>query len=129
MTPLRKSLFVAALFAVGSAAASSENVSVDHNGVTLHGTLLLPETENAPTAAILIIAGSGPTDRDGNSPVIPGTNNSLRYLAEALAENGVASLRYDKRFIGQSVSPGLVESELRFDHYADDAAALLNVLR
>ncbi|MEM6817497.1 MAG: alpha/beta fold hydrolase [Pseudomonadota bacterium] len=129
MTPLRKSLFVAALFAFGTAAASSEDVSVEHNGVTLHGTLLLPENENTPKAAVLIIAGSGPTDRDGNSPLLPGANNSLRYLAEALADNDIASLRYDKRMVGKSVSADLTEAELRFDHYADDAAALLNVLR
>lgn len=89
------------------------------NGM-LHGTLIVPTTARAPVA--LIIAGSGPTDRDGNNPLIPGKNNSLRYLAEALAEHGIASLRYDKRGIGQSRMHG-VPTDLRFEHYVDDAVA------
>ncbi|MCR4338380.1 MAG: lysophospholipase [Gemmatimonadaceae bacterium] len=88
---------------------------------TLHGTLLVPANRGAPVA--LLIAGSGPTDRDGNSPLLPGKNNSLRYLAEALAERGIASLRYDKRGIGQSRVAGLSETDLRFDHFVDDATA------
>ena len=51
---------------------------------------------------MLLIAGSGPTDRNGNSVGLPGANNSLQYLAEALAERGIASVRYDKRAIGAS---------------------------
>lgn len=89
--------------------------------VTLHGTLLVPANRGAPVA--LLIAGSGPTDRDGNTPLLPGKNNSLRYLAEALAERGIASLRYDKRGIGQSRVAGLSETDLRFDHFVDDATA------
>jgi hypothetical protein len=90
---------------------------------TLHGTLLVPADRGAPVA--LLIAGSGPTDRDGNTPLLPGKNNSLRYLAEALAERGIASLRYDKRGIGESraTMAGLTEADLRFDHFVDDAAA------
>ncbi len=88
---------------------------------TLHGTLLVPANRAAPVA--LIIAGSGPTDRDGNTPLLPGKNNSLRYLAEALAERGIASLRYDKRGIGLSRVVGLNETDLRFDHFVDDATA------
>lgn len=90
------------------------------NGM-LHGTLIVPTTTRSPV--VLIIAGSGPTDRDGNSPLLPGKNNSLRYLAEALAERGIASLRYDKRGIGLSRVGDLNEADLRFDHYVDDAAA------
>lgn len=90
---------------------------------TLHGTLLVPANRGAPVA--LLIAGSGPTDRDGNSPLLPGKNNSLRYLAEALAERGIATLRYDKRGIGESraTTAGLTEADLRFDHFVDDATA------
>jgi len=95
--------------------------SVQSGITTLHGTLLVPA--NARPAVALIIAGSGPTDRDGNTRLLSGKNNSLRYLAEALAERGIASLRYDKRGIGQSMTAGLQESDLRFDHFVDDAAA------
>lgn len=95
--------------------------SVASAGATLHGTLIVPGTPRPPV--VLIVAGSGPTDRDGNSPLLAGKNNSLRYMAEALAERGVASLRYDKRGIGASQAAGLTESDLRFDAYVDDATA------
>ncbi len=103
--------------------------SVLSANVTLHGTLLVPAASRPPV--VLIIAGSGPTDRDGNSPILPGKNNSLRYLAEALAERGIASLRYDKRGIGESAASmrGMQESDARFDHFVDDAFAWGQKLR
>lgn len=101
--------------------------SVRSGTVSLHGTLLVPANTRPPV--VLIIAGSGPFDRDGNSPVLPGKNNSLKYLAEALAERGIASLRYDKRGIGQSAVVGRNESDLRFDHFVDDALAWGTKLR
>jgi len=77
----------------------------------------------------LLHAGSGPTDRDGNSRLLPGPNDSLKQLAEGLARGGVASLRYDKRGIGQSAPAMASESALRFDDYVDDAAAWIRQLR
>ena len=72
---------------------------------------------------VIIIAGSGPTDMDGNSIGLGMTNNSLLYLAKELADNGIASVRYDKRGIGKSQAAGTSEEELRFEHYIDDATA------
>jgi pimeloyl-ACP methyl ester carboxylesterase len=77
----------------------------------------------------LLIAGSGPTDRDGNTPLIPGANNSLKLLAHALAQKGIASLRYDKRGIGASREAFTAEENLRFDTYVEDARAWLRLLR
>jgi hypothetical protein len=92
---------------------------------TLQGSLLLPKGATAakPVPVVLIIAGSGPTDRDGNNSVIPGKNDSLKMLAEGLAAKGIASLRYDKRGIAGSQGVGPGENDLRFDMYVDDAAA------
>ena len=95
---------------------------------TLYGTLELPSTDNL-IPVFLIISGSGPTDRDGNSAMLPGKNNSLKMLAGALAENGFASVRYDKRGIGESKDAGLNEQELRFDDFVDDAVAWVTQLR
>lgn len=62
----------------------------------LFGTLTMPATGTAKIfPAALLIPGSGPTDRDGNQPGL--TVNILKQIAASLAENGIASLRYDKR--------------------------------
>ena len=106
----------------------SEAVTLTTPTGALHGTLLVPET-GAKSPVALIHAGSGPTDRDGNSRGLPGANNSLKLLAEALAARGVASVRFDKRGIGESQSAGAREEDLRFDALIDDAAAWVRQLR
>jgi hypothetical protein len=103
------------------ASPTSEPVALDTPGGKLHGTLLVPAAGRAPYPVVLIIAGSGPTDRNGNSPMLPGANNSLRYLAEGLAAEGVASLRFDKRGVAESAMATKSESDLRFDTYIEDA--------
>jgi hypothetical protein len=107
---------------------SSDSVKlVTHTG-TIFGTLEMPAA-SGPVPVVVIIAGSGPTDRNGNSPLVPGANNSLRLLAEGLAARGIASVRYDKRGVAASVAAGPKELDLRFDMYADDAAAWVRQLR
>ena len=87
----------------------------------LHGTLLTPEGQTR--AAAVILPGSGPTDRDGNSAQFGIKAASYRLLAEGLAERGVATIRIDKRGIGESAAAGPAETDLRFNTYADDARA------
>ena len=89
----------------------------------LSGTLLLPEGRG-PFTAVLLVAGSGPTDRDGNNPLLPARIDNMKRLAQALATRGIASLRYDKRGVGASSFPGLSEEALRFEHLVDDAVQL-----
>lgn len=92
----------------------------------LYGTLTIPDvSKKCPVA--LIIAGSGPTDRNGNNPMMK--NNSLKLLAEALAKNGIASLRYDKRGIGESKAAAASESGLVFENYTEDAKSWINFLK
>src|SRR5215475_16220214 len=86
----------------------------------LFGSLELPKS-SAPLPVALIIAGSGPTDRNGNSPLLQGANNSLKYLAEGLAAQGIASVRYDKRGVAESVKAAASQSDLRFETYIYDA--------
>lgn len=92
----------------------------------IHGTLMIPAGVEKPTVA-LIHAGSGPTDRNGNNPVM--ANNSLKMLAEGLAEAGIASLRFDKRGIAESTAAAKSELELRFETYIEDAAAWIRQLK
>jgi uncharacterized protein len=77
----------------------SHEVSWRLDDITMRGTLTLP-TGDGPFPAIILVAGSGPTDRDWCSPLLPGTNGSGRLFAEAFANAGIASLRYDKRASG-----------------------------
>lgn len=94
----------------------------------IYGTLELPAARS-PVPVALIIAGSGPTDRDGNSPALPGSNNSLKMLADGLAARGIASLRYDKRGIAASRGAMTREEDLRFTNFIDDAVGWLRKLR
>lgn len=72
-------------------------------GATLAGTLVLPlSSEMQYVPGVVLIAGSGPTDRDGNNPGVPARVDLLKQIAEILAAAGTASLRYDKRGIGAS---------------------------
>lgn len=93
----------------------------------ISGTLTLPARLDQPVPMVLIIAGSGPTDRDGNqvitslSGVRKLTNNSLLALGDSLAKAGIASLRYDKRGIAASKEAALDEQQIRFDFYVNDA--------
>ncbi|WP_029415217.1 alpha/beta hydrolase [Brevundimonas bacteroides] len=112
------SLILAAALAVSDPVATS--VEVPSPLAPMHGTVLSPSGETR--AAAVIIAGSGPTDRNGNNPL--GVRAaSYRLLAEGLAAQGVATVRYDKRGAGQSVAALGNEADLRFEHMVDDALA------
>jgi uncharacterized protein len=112
-----------------AAAIQQEDVELVTAAGTLRGTLLLPEGAAQSMPVALLIAGSGPTDRDGNTPLLPGKNNSLKLIAEALARHGIASVRYDKRGVAASMSAGRSEMDLRFTTYIDDAAAWIAQIR
>jgi uncharacterized protein len=115
------------LYAQATSAPVQEEVRLTiAPGLQLPGTLLVPAT-GGPSAVVLIISGSGPTDRDGNSPALPRPNNGLRMLAEALAGERIATLRYDKRGLAQSAPVN--EADLRFETYVDDAMAWIARLR
>ncbi|MBL4668741.1 MAG: alpha/beta hydrolase [Flavobacteriales bacterium] len=99
-------------------AQTEEELVLKSKPSNLYGTLLVPD--NHSSTVVLIIGGSGPTDRDGNSAGGTGKNNSLKYLAENLAKEGVASLRIDKRGVAKSLSAAAKEEDLRFDTYIND---------
>lgn len=118
-------LAVAISTVVAAFGQSEKIVSLKTATGEIEGTLMMPEA-SLPVPVALIIAGSGPTDRDGNNPMMK--NNSLKMLAAELAKKGIASLRYDKRGIAASQKAGMQESELRFSMYISDAADWVQLL-
>lgn len=92
----------------------------------VEGTLLVPASAN-PVPVVLLIAGSGPTDRDGNSPVGV-QSDCYKLLVEGVAAQGVASLRYDKLGVGKSLVAGMKEDSLTFEQYITDAVAWVGYL-
>lgn len=110
-----------ALAAALSLSGQSETlVALPAQPAPILGTMLTPEGDTR--AAAVIIAGSGPTDRDGNSP-LGVSAGSYRLLAEGLAEQGIATVRYDKRGIAASFAAGVAEADVRFTMLVDDARA------
>ncbi len=70
--------------------------------VPVYGTVTAPMDKEV-YSAIIFVAGSGPTDRNWCSPLLPGTNGSGKLLAETLARQGFLTLRYDKLASGPHV--------------------------
>jgi len=96
------------------------------------GTRAVPATVVAPVAAgpwpgILLLAGSGPTDRDWNSPLLPAKNGSGKLLAEELAKHGAVVIRYDKAGVGGN--KGVPIAEFTLDTYRDEQVQVLAALR
>lgn len=107
---------------------TAEDVVLNTEMGEIHGSLLIPEsTSIGPLPVVIIISGSGPTDRNGNQPMM--MNNSLKMLAEGLYDNDIASLRFDKRGVGASTTSLSSEADLRFDDYVDDVISWINYLK
>ena len=108
-------------------------VKFDSHGLMLEGTLQLPEGVVGKASAVLLIPGSGPTDRDGNSGLGIKTD-LLKQIAEELAKNGIASLRFDKRAIKIYMAswPKDIKEMNHFfawQNFVDDASAAFDFLR
>jgi pimeloyl-ACP methyl ester carboxylesterase len=117
-------MLTATVFSQAPAVFTKEDIAVN---ALLKGTLYTPTKQNKKTNLVILIAGSGPTDRDGNQKMMP--NNSLKLLAEALANNGIAVYSYDKRIFAQMAAGKLDEANLSFDNFIDDAKAVLLYFR
>ena len=79
-----------------------QHVSFTSGNMTIYATFRHPTNEADVVPGVLLIAGSGPTDRNGNSSIEPGPTDTLKTLADWLSEDGVASLRYDKLGSGKT---------------------------
>lgn len=74
--------------------------------IAINGTLTAPR-RGGDQPGVVLVAGSGPTDRDWCSPLLPGKNGSAKLLAGALAGRGYATIRYDKMASGPHVMDNL----------------------
>jgi len=92
----------------------------------LKGTLLSPDTDDTPV--VLIVPGSGPTDRNGNAPNWLQAS-TYRLLAEGLCEEGIASVRIDKRGMYGSASAVPDANDVTIDEYAADVHSWVAAIR
>lgn len=92
----------------------------------IKGSIMYPKSSGKVPVA-LIIAGSGPVDRDGNAPAGDSSNDYI-LLAEALAKNNIASLRYDKRGVGESSAALTDMQATTLKDYINDAEGWIKLL-
>ncbi len=115
-----KKLLILALLIFGKNWAQEKSFTtqeVDVNNL-IKGTLYSANKTTKNTDLAIIIAGSGPTDRNGNQAGLE--NNSLKYLAESLAQNQIAAYTFDKRIIAQMAQGTLSEKDLSFEDFITD---------
>ena len=111
------------------AVVDSFDVSWQLDGIAMEGTVVRPDGDG-PFPAVILVAGSGPTDRDWCSPMVHGRHGSGRLIAESLAHAGVASLRYDKRASGPHAIDSATKlfGKISMQSHLDELVAAVQVL-
>lgn len=102
-----------------------KTMKIDVKGGTIHGKLI----DCSKDEVVLIIAGSGQTDMNGNSGAIEGRNDSFLLLADALRKEGISSFRYDKRSAGKSAGTFNQNDQVYFEDFLDDLNACIGALK
>lgn len=115
-----KYLLLSLLFSVYLQAQSTSEVAINP---IIKGTLFTPETSDAKTL-IILIAGSGPTNRSGNS--VGNHNNSLLYLSQELSKNGISVFSFDKRVVANIIAGKNEDRELLFSNQIDDVKDIID---
>jgi pimeloyl-ACP methyl ester carboxylesterase len=119
-------LTIGCFFTLLVSAQHTDTLMINIEGASIFSVLTNPsETNNVPLA--IFIAGSGPTDLDGNQATMK--NNSLKMLSDALVANNIATFRFDKRGIAKSAIPNFSESEMTIDRYAQDVVSIVNQMK
>lgn len=115
-------LFISSIGVAQETHFNSENLDINE---FIKGTLVIPVSEEK-MPLVIMLQGSGPTDRNGNQAFVK--NDALKKLALELAENGIASYRYDKR-IHQAQRLNIAEKDMRFDDFVTDAITVLETFQ
>lgn len=128
-TNMKQTLKLLLLFFTTIAFSQTDNFSKEEITVSplIKGDLYTPKNGKSQKKLIILLAGSGPTNRNGNQ--IGMQNNSLKYLAEDLANGGYSVFTFDKRIIAQIIAGNVKESESRFDDLIADATSVANHFR
>jgi len=114
------------LFILTSALAQTiDTVSIQFSNGQLEGTLSIADTTKK-TPIVYIIAGSGPSDRDGNSSSLKCNDHLM--LSDALLAEGISTLRVDKRMSGNSIFEISSEEDMRFDVFVNDAKSWIHYI-
>ena len=120
---LIKIIFTATLITLQAFGQNAAFESVDLKiSDFVEGTLMQP-ADGSEVPLLILIQGSGPTDRDGNQPNV--VNNSLKMIADGLSEAGIATFRYDKRFVPMLRDGVFNEAEMSFNDFVGDAKTTL----
>jgi pimeloyl-ACP methyl ester carboxylesterase len=105
------------------------DVSWELDSIAINATLVKPDG-TGPFAGAVMVAGSGPTDRDWTSPLLPGSRGSARLIADVLARAGIASLRYDKRASGPNAQENAMAmlGKISMQSHLDELAGAVRML-
>lgn len=126
---IRKKLKLIFIFLFSFLSGIAQDVNYSRNDISINnfvdGTLLTPNALDKPILAI-IIAGSGPTDRNGNQNFLK--SNNLKKLAERLSNNNIATFRYDKRIVKQ-IKNGNIDKNIMFDDFVTDAISVIEYFK
>ncbi len=98
-------------------------IGIDAKGVKLSGTLTMPAHAHGAVPLVIIIAGSGPTDRDCNGQGFK--SDAYKKMAVQFALNGIATYRYDKRGVGKSTVENMKEEDVTFNVMIEDAKTIV----
>lgn len=103
------------------------NIILNTKTGKIYGSLSIP-SKGKTFPLVIIVAGSGPTDRNGNNSAAV-TSNSYKILADSLLQHNIASLRFDKRGIAESAATAVKEADMVFETYITDAEDWVNLLK
>lgn len=93
----------------------------------IDGDLYSPQNDIKNSPLVIVIPGSGPTDRDGNHAM--GKSNSYKFLAQRLAENGISVFTFDKKFFKQIAAGKFNQQDLTFDDGVNDVVEIIEFFK
>jgi len=122
---MKKIVLLIAFLAIVIAHAQEQSFTESEIKISdlIEGNLIMPNNIQN-TELVIIIAGSGPTNRNGNQNFLKSDN--LKKIALSLAEENIASFRYDKRIIKQIRTGNVDVKSMRFEDFVLDAKDIIN---